>query len=109
MAPGFYNIGQIFGVAILAPAEGYSFGGITLPAFGFGIYGLVYGVILGALLHLGIQIPGLFRYQFRWIPAIDLRHPGMHKLLRLLRATCPDHVLPAGILYLPRPFGIIYG
>jgi putative peptidoglycan lipid II flippase len=84
MAPGFYNIGQILGVAILAPAEGYSFGGITLPAFGFGIYGLVYGVILGALLHLGIQIPGLFRYQFRWIPAIDLHHPGMHKLLRLL-------------------------
>lgn len=84
MAPAFYNLGQIFGVAILAPAVGYSFGPVSLPGFGLGIYGLVYGVILGALLHLGIQIPGLLRFGFRWTPAIDLRHPGMVKLMRLV-------------------------
>jgi putative peptidoglycan lipid II flippase len=36
------------------------------------------------LLHLGIQVPGLIRFGFRWIPAIDLYHPGMVKLLRLV-------------------------
>jgi putative peptidoglycan lipid II flippase len=84
MAPAFYNLGQIFGVAILAPDPGFSYGPFTLPGFGLGIYGLVYGVILGALLHLGIQVPGLLRFGFRWIPAINIYHPGMLKLLRLL-------------------------
>jgi putative peptidoglycan lipid II flippase len=84
MAPAFYNIGQIFGVAILAPQVGYSFGPLSLPGFGLGIHGLVYGVILGSLLHLGIQIPGLLRFGFRWIPAIDFYHPGMIKLMRLV-------------------------
>ena len=84
MAPGLYNIGQIFGIAILAPASGISFGPVTLPAFGLGIHGLVYGVILGALLHLGIQIPGLVRFGFRWAPAINLREPGVRQVLVLL-------------------------
>ena len=84
MAPGMYNIGQIFGVLILAPAVGYSFGGITLPAFGLGIYGLVYGVIIGSLLHLLIQVPALIHYKFRWTPAINLRDPGVQQVLRLL-------------------------
>lgn len=84
MAPGLYNVGQIFGVGVLAPSVGLTLGPITLPAFGLGIHGLVYGVILGALLHLGIQVPGLMRYQFRWTPAINLRHAGVLQVLRLL-------------------------
>jgi putative peptidoglycan lipid II flippase len=84
LAPALYNIGQIFGVAVLAPSQGISFGPITLPAFGLGIYGLVYGVILGALLHLSIQVPGLVRYQFRWTPAINLRNPGVRQVLALM-------------------------
>ena len=47
MAPLFYNIGQIFGVTILAPSQGYTIGSMTLPALGMGVNGLVYGVILG--------------------------------------------------------------
>ncbi len=84
MAPGFYNLGQIFGIAILAPEGGLSLGPVTLPGFGMGIHGLVYGVILGALLHLAIQIPGLIRYRFRWAPTINLRDPGVRKVLALL-------------------------
>jgi putative peptidoglycan lipid II flippase len=64
MAPALYNLGQIFGVTILAPETGLQIGPITLPAFGMGLYGLVYGVILGALLHLLIQVPGLVLYGF---------------------------------------------
>jgi putative peptidoglycan lipid II flippase len=84
LAPLLYNLGQIFGATILAPQHGYRLGPLTLPAFGMGIHGLVYGVILGAVLHLAIQIPGLIRYQFHWTPRIGLSDPGVHKVLRLL-------------------------
>jgi len=84
MAPGLYNLGQIFGLIILAPLKGLNLGVFTLPAFGLGIHGLVYGVILGSLLHLGIQMPGLIKYGFRWAPVINLRDPGVKQVLKLL-------------------------
>jgi putative peptidoglycan lipid II flippase len=84
MAPGLYNIGQIFGITILSPSQGFSFGPITLPAFHLGIHGLVYGVILGALLHLAIQIPGLIHFKFRWKASIDLHNAGVRQVLALL-------------------------
>jgi putative peptidoglycan lipid II flippase len=70
MAPALYNLGQICGVLFLGPR--------------FGIYGMVYGVILGSLLHLGIQIPALLRYQYRWAPRLELRDPGVRKVLALM-------------------------
>ena len=84
MAPGLYNLGQIFGVLVLAPEKGLQIGPVTLPAFGMGLHGLVWGVILGAILHLAIQIPGLIHYQFRWAPVVGLRHPGVQKVLLLM-------------------------
>ncbi len=50
IAPLLYNIGIIFGVLFLYPR--------------FGIMGLGYGVILGALLHVGIQIPFITARKF---------------------------------------------
>lgn len=70
LAPAMYNVGQIFGAIFLVPR--------------FGIHGLVYGVILGAAMHLLIQVPALFRYQFKWTPALDLRHTGLIEALKLL-------------------------
>lgn len=70
LAPILYNGGQILGITVLGPR--------------LGIYGLAYGVILGALLHLGIQIPGLIRYGYRWAPAISLHHPGVRQVLSLM-------------------------
>ncbi len=84
MAPLFYNIGQIFGVLILAPTKNYTIGPITLPAFGLGVKGLVYGVIIGAFLHLLIQLPGLIKFKFHWIPSFELRNPDVIKVLRLM-------------------------
>jgi putative peptidoglycan lipid II flippase len=53
LSPLFYNLGIIFGAIFLYPV--------------FGIYGLAYGVIFGAFMHLAIQLPfvfksGLFKY-----------------------------------------------
>ena len=70
MAPTLYNVGQIFGAIVFVPR--------------FGIHGLVYGVILGAALHLAIQIPALFKYGFKWTPAIDLHNTGLIEALKLL-------------------------
>jgi len=70
LAPTLYNVGQIFGAIFLVPR--------------FGIHGLVYGVILGAALHLLVQIPALFKYGFKWTPALDLRNSGLIQALKLL-------------------------
>lgn len=70
LAPTMYNVGQIFGAIVLVPR--------------YGIRGLVYGVILGAALHLLVQVPALFRYGFKWTPSLDLRHSGLVEALKLL-------------------------
>ena len=84
LAPILYDLGQIFGAVFLAPTEGFRIGGITLPAFGLGIDGLVYGVIIGAALHLLIQVPGLLKYHFKWSPKIDLHDPETRKVFRMM-------------------------
>ncbi len=84
LAPALYNIGQIFGGLVLSPETGYRIAGITLPHFNLGVHGLVYGVIIGAVLHLLIQVPGLIRYGFRWKPIVGLRTPGVKQVLVLL-------------------------
>jgi putative peptidoglycan lipid II flippase len=84
LARSMYDVGMLIGVTILSPESGYQVGPVTLPAFGMGVYGLVYGTILGAVLFLGIQIPGLIRYRFRWTPAINLRNPGVRQVLTML-------------------------
>jgi len=70
IAPIMYNVGHIFGAIFLVPR--------------FGIYGLVYGVILGAALHLLVQFPMLFKFGFRWTPALDIRHTGLIEALKLM-------------------------
>ena len=84
MAPALYNIGQIFGALVFSPTEPYRIAGIQLPALGLGIEGLVYGVILGAALHLGIQIPGLIKYHFKWQPSINLKDEGVRAVLKII-------------------------
>jgi putative peptidoglycan lipid II flippase len=70
LAPSAYNLGQIFGAVFLVPH--------------FGIQGLVYGVIIGALMHLLIQVPALVKYGFRWTPSLDLSNSGLLEALRLM-------------------------
>ena len=84
LAPVLYNVGQIFGVTVLSPTEGISLGPIQLPALGLGLYGMVYGVIIGAVLHLLIQVPGLIRYQFHWSPVVEIKSAGIQRVLILL-------------------------
>ena len=82
IAPVLYNVGQIIGVTVLSPA--------------LGIHGLAYGVILGAALHLAIQVPGLIRYRFRWTPKLTVQDPAVRRVLRLMG----PRVLTLGLLNL---------
>lgn len=72
LTPIFYNLGIILGAIYFAPR--------------FGLSGLAYGVILGAALHLLIQIPSLFQKGFRFTPTLPWNHPS---LLKLWRFTLP--------------------
>lgn len=72
LAPILYNLGQIFGAIVLT------------PMFHMGIYGLAYGVIFGAFLHMGIQIPGLIRHHYRWNMSLSLSDLGVRKVFRLM-------------------------
>jgi putative peptidoglycan lipid II flippase len=84
MAPILYNVGQIFGATVLAPEKGLSIGSVTLPAYGFGVRGLVYGVILGAILHIAIQIPALIKFRFKWTVDLGLKDTEVSKVLSLM-------------------------
>lgn len=84
LAPILYNTGQIFGAMVLAPSQGYQISGFTLPAAGLGVDGLVYGVILGAVLHLLIQLPGLLKFKFHWTPSLGLKDSAVQRVLALL-------------------------
>lgn len=54
LAPILYNVGILFGIFVLAP--------------GMGIYGVAYGVVIGAFLHAFIQFIPVVRLGFVWKP-----------------------------------------
>lgn len=69
-APVFYNLAIIVGALLLAPR--------------LGIAGLVVGVIVGALLHFLIQLPGLWRVHAGYRPALSVTDPGVREVMRLM-------------------------
>ena len=71
VAPLLYNI------AIIA---GAIWGGIS----GTGTMGAAVGMVVGALLHLLVQVPGLLRYGARYTPALGLRDPGVREVGTLM-------------------------
>lgn len=70
IAPVFYNLGIIFGAVVLAPT--------------MGIYGLTYGVVIGAVMHLLIQIPGMLHYKFRFSFSVNVKDPSVRRVFRLM-------------------------
>ena len=71
LAPAMYQVGWIFGLAVLAPT--------------MGVYGLAWGVVIGAALHLGLQLPFLFRLAGRrYLPTLGLNFPPLREVIRLM-------------------------
>ena len=70
IAPILYNLGIIAGILFFVPL--------------FGLWGLAYGVILGAFLHLVIQIPPAVLAGFRYKPVFNFKEPGFRKVFKLM-------------------------
>ncbi len=70
LAPIMYNLGILGGVIFLGPT--------------LGVWGPAIGVVVGALLHLLVQVPGLIKYQAKWSPRLGWRDPDLRRVIRLL-------------------------
>ncbi|MFC1837355.1 murein biosynthesis integral membrane protein MurJ [Thermodesulfobacteriota bacterium] len=76
LASSFFNLGSIFGGVSLAFLLGES----GQPS----IVGMAIGTLIGGMLQLGGQLPSLFRTDFKFKPHLDLRDPGLHRILKLM-------------------------
>jgi putative peptidoglycan lipid II flippase len=70
LAPIMYNLGILGGVIFLGPT--------------LGVWGPTIGVVVGALLHLLVQVPGLIKYKAKWSPRLGWRDPDLRRVIRLL-------------------------
>lgn len=70
LAPIVYNVGIIIGVVYLVPR--------------FGINGLAWGVVLGAVLHMLVQLPSIAAVGWRWRPIIQWSRRDLRTLWRMI-------------------------
>jgi len=70
LAPSLYWLGMIFGVIFFAPS--------------MGIYGLAWGAVLGAALHLGVQLPGLVKLRPTYQPLLGLHLASVRNVGKLM-------------------------
>jgi putative peptidoglycan lipid II flippase len=70
LAPAMYQVGMILGILFLAPA--------------LGIFGLAWGVVLGAALHLLVQVPLLRRQHGLYTATLGLDQPDVREVGRLM-------------------------
>lgn len=71
LAPALYQVGWILGITLLAPA--------------MGIFGLAWGIVIGSLLHLFVQLPMLLRLpQREYWPSFGLKIPEVREVGRLM-------------------------
>jgi putative peptidoglycan lipid II flippase len=104
LALSMNNIGLIFGALVIArtlppvikpfpslldaasnPADFLPFWtSADVTAISANIYGLAWGAILGASLHLLVQLPGLYSIRARLRPLPDWRVPGVREVLVLM-------------------------
>ena len=70
IAPILYNLSIIFGILFFVPI--------------FGIWGLVYGVILGTILYWVIQIPAARHVGFKYLRIFDFKSSGLEKIFKLM-------------------------
>ena len=70
LTPAMYRLGMIFGILVLSPK--------------MGIYGLAWGVLIGAMAHLLLQIPALLRQGMEYTPILGLDRPEVREVFRLM-------------------------
>lgn len=76
LASSFFNLGSILGGVTLF---------YFLPHYGLEpIIGMACGTLLGGILQLAIQLPSLRKTGFTYSPALNLKDPGLRRVLKLM-------------------------
>jgi len=70
LAPLLYNLGIIIGILFFVPK--------------FGVVGLAWGVVLGGILHLLVQLPAFFFSGFKYRANFNYKDPGVTKTIKLM-------------------------
>jgi len=88
LAPVMYNLGIIGGAVFLTrPFTLNALQHLQIhvqPILSLGVYGLAAGVMIGAAMHLIIQVPGLIRFGAHWSPRLTFADPSLRRVLVLL-------------------------
>lgn len=79
IAPLLYNLGTIIGVFFLSPY--------------IGIYSAAVGVVLGAFLHMAVQLPTSLALGYYPRPVFDFHHKGVRAMMKLM----PPRALALGL------------
>ncbi|MGH2508428.1 MAG: murein biosynthesis integral membrane protein MurJ, partial [Ktedonobacteraceae bacterium] len=87
-----YNVGLIVG---LLPGFFLVFFGRSQAHLNIAVYAATIGVVLGAVLQVGVQIPGLLKERMRYHFVFDWKHPGVRQIGRQML----PRVLNAAMLY----------
>jgi len=70
LTPAMYQLGIIFGTVVLAPS--------------MGVYGLAWGVVIGAVFYLAIQIPSLVKQHGTYSFTLGLDNPHTRQVILLM-------------------------
>lgn len=70
LAPILYNIGIIIGALFFVPY--------------LGIYGLAWGVVFGAFMHMIVQIVAVYPFGFRYTFNLDINHKGLKQIVKMM-------------------------
>lgn len=92
MVTGALHAHQHFWLPALTPSMyplGIIIGGLTLSP-SMGVAGLAWGAVIGAGLHLAVQLPGLFIYKIQWRPLISLGDPALARVATLMAPRIVD-------------------
>ncbi len=76
LASSFFNLGSIIGGVSLA----FILGRNGQPS----IVGMAIGTLIGGMLQLVGQLPSLFHSDFKFRPRLNLKDPGLHRILKLM-------------------------
>jgi putative peptidoglycan lipid II flippase len=84
LAVSMNSVGLIIGAWVLAPSAAFHFGGPSQVGDA-NVYGLAWGAVLSAVLHLAVQLPGLWQIRERRLrPLLNWRISGASEVLRLM-------------------------
>lgn len=70
LSPILYNVGIIIGALYFVPI--------------WGVYGLAWGVAIGAFFHMAVQLPMVFSLGYRYLPIMDFKNKNVRRIGKLM-------------------------